>query len=42
MAGKRPTSEEIVTRLRQVEVLNSRGDPVAEAVRAIWVAEATD
>ena len=41
MAGKRPTSEEIVARLRQVEVLNSQGKTVAEAVRAIWVTEVT-
>lgn len=41
MAGKRLTSEEIVTRLRQVEVLNSQGKTVAEAVRAIGVTEVT-
>ena len=41
MAGKRPTSEEIVARLRQVEVLNSQGKTVAEAVRAIGVTEVT-
>ena len=41
MAGKRPTSEEIVAKLRQVEVLSSQGKTVAEAVRAIGVAEAT-
>ena len=41
MAGKRPTSEEIVTRLRQVELLNSQGKTVAEAVRAIGVTEVT-
>ena len=41
MAGKRLTSEEIVARLRQVEVLNSQGKTVAEAVRAIGVTEVT-
>lgn len=41
MAGKRMTSEEIVARLRQVEVLNSQGKTVAEAVRAIGVTEVT-
>ena len=41
MAGKRPTSEEIVAKLRQVEVLNSQGKTVAEAVRAIGVTEVT-
>jgi transposase-like protein len=41
MAGKRPTSEEIVAKLRQVEVLNSQGKTVADAVRAIGVTEVT-
>ena len=41
MAGKRPTSEEIVAKLWQVEVLNSQGKTVAEAVRAIGVTEVT-
>ena len=41
MAGKRPTSEEIVAKLRQVDVLNSQGKTVAEAVRAIGVTEVT-
>jgi len=41
MAGKRLTSEEIVARLRQVDVLNSQGKTVAEAVRAIGVTEVT-
>ncbi len=41
MAGKRPTSEGIVARLRQVDVLNSRGKTDAEAVRAIGVTEVT-
>ena len=33
--------EEIVAKLRQVEVLAAQGKPVAEAVRAIGVAEQT-
>ena len=41
MAGKRLTSEEIVARLRQAEVLSSQGKTVAEAVRAIGVTEVT-
>jgi len=41
MAGKRPTSEEIVAKLRQVDVLSSQGKTVAEAVRAIGVTEVT-
>ena len=41
MAGKRPTSEEIVAKPRQVEVLNAQGKTVAEAVRAIGVTEVT-
>jgi transposase-like protein len=41
MAGNRLTFEEIVARLRQVEVLNSQGKTVAEAVRAIGVTEVT-
>ena len=41
MAGKRLTSEAIVARLRQVDVLNSQGKTVAEAVRAIGVTEVT-
>ncbi len=41
MAGKRSTPEQIVAKLRQVEVLTARGKPVAEAVRAIGVSEPT-
>lgn len=37
MAGKRPTPEEIVSKLRQVEVLQGQGMPVADAVRQICV-----
>ena len=41
MARKRLTAEEIVAKLRQVDVLNSQGKTVAEAVRAIEVTEVT-
>ena len=41
MARKRHTAEEIVTKLRQVDVLTSQGRPVAEAVRSIGVTEVT-
>ena len=41
MARKRHTAEEIVTKLRQVDVLMSQGRPVADAVRAIGVTEVT-
>ena len=41
MVGKRLTSEKVVARLRQVDVLSSQGKTVAEAVRAIGVTEVT-
>jgi transposase-like protein len=41
MARKRHNAEEIVSKLRQVDVLTSQGRPVAEAVRAIGVTEVT-
>jgi len=41
MGSKRSTPEEIVGKLRQVEVLIGQGKSVPEAVRAIGVAEAT-
>ena len=41
MARKRHTAEEIVAKLRQVEVLTAQGRLVAEAVRAIGVTEVT-
>ena len=41
MAGKRSTPEQIIAKLRQVEVLTAQGKPVAEAVRAIGVTEPT-
>jgi len=39
--GKHHKPEEIVAKLRQVEVLMGQGQPVAEAVRAIGVTETT-
>ena len=41
MARKRHTAEEIVTRLRQVDVLTAQGRPVADAIRSIGVTEVT-
>jgi putative transposase len=41
MPRKRHTAEEIVAKLRQVDVLTAQGWPVAEAVRAIGVTEVT-
>jgi transposase-like protein len=41
MAGKRDKPEEIVTKLRQVEVLQGQGMPVADAVRQIGVTQQT-
>jgi len=41
MARKRHTAEEIVTKLRQVEVLTAQGRPVSEAIRTIGVTEVT-
>src|SRR5918997_719232 len=41
MARKRHTAEEIVSKLRQVDVLTAQGRPVAEAIRAIGVSEVT-
>ena len=39
--GKRHKPEEIVAKLRQVDVLTSQGQSVANAVRAIGVTEVT-
>ena len=39
MAIKRHTPEEIVAKLRQVDVLTSQGSTVADAVRKIGVTE---
>ena len=41
MSRKRHKPEEIVSRLRQVDVLTAQGTPVADAVRAIGVTEVT-
>ena len=41
MGRKHHRPEEIVGKLRQVEVLTGQGKPVAEAVRATGVTEAT-
>ena len=41
MARKRHKPEEIVAKLRQVDVLTSQGRSVAEAVRTIGVTEVT-
>jgi transposase-like protein len=41
MAGKRHKAEEIVTKLRQVDVLTAQGRSVAEAIRSIGVTEVT-
>ena len=39
MASKRHTPEQIVAKLRQVDVLTSQGSTVADAVRQIGVTE---
>lgn len=41
MAGKRDKPEEIVSKLRQVEVLQGQGMSVADAVRQIGVTQQT-
>ena len=41
MANKRPKPEEIVSKLRQVEVLRGQGMTLANAVRQIGVSELT-
>ncbi len=41
MARKHRKPEEIVGKLRQIAVLTGQGKPVADAVRAIGVTEAT-
>ncbi len=41
MAGKREKPEEIVSKLRQVEVLQGQGMTIADAVRQIGVSEQT-
>ena len=41
MARKRHTAEDIVSKLRQVDVLSSQGRPIADVIRAIGVTEVT-
>jgi putative transposase len=41
MPRKRPTPEEIVAKLRHVDVLTSQGKSVADAVRSIGTTEVT-
>ena len=41
MAGKRDKPEEIVSKLRQVEVLHGQGMTIADAVRQIGTTEQT-
>jgi transposase len=41
MARKRHKPEEIVVKLRQVDVLVAQGKPVADAIRSIGVTEVT-
>ena len=41
MVSKRPKPEEIVTKLRQVEVLTGQGMPRLDAIRQISVTEQT-
>ena len=41
MTRKRHTAEEIVAKLRQVDVLTGQGQPVSEAIRTIGVTEVT-
>src|SRR5262249_22305365 len=41
MARKRHKPEEIVAKLRQVDVVTSQGTPLADAIRSIGVTEVT-
>ena len=41
MPRKKHKAEEIVAKLRQVDVLTAQGRPVAEAVRSIGITEVT-
>lgn len=41
MSKKRQMPEEVVAKLRQVEVLAAQGRPMAEAIRSIGVTEVT-
>ena len=42
MPRKRHGAEEIITKLRQLDVLIAKGRPVTEAVRSIGATEVTD
>jgi len=39
MAGKREKPENIVTKLRQIEVLQGQGMPIAQAAREVGTTE---
>lgn len=41
MARKRHTAEEIVAKLRQVDILSAQGRPIADAIWAIRSTEVT-
>ena len=41
MAGKREKPEDIVTKLRQIEVLQGQGMPIADAVRQVGTTQQT-
>jgi putative transposase len=41
MGRKRHKPEEIIAKLRQVDVLTAQGTPVAEAIRSVGVTEVT-
>jgi len=41
MARKRHKPEEIVAKLRQVDVVTAQGTPIADAIRSIGVTEVT-
>jgi putative transposase len=41
MGRKRHKPEEIIAKLRQVDVLTAQGTPVAEAIRSIGISEVT-
>jgi putative transposase len=41
MGRKRHKPEEIIAKLRQVDVLTAQGTPVAEAIRSIGITEVT-
>ena len=41
MPRKRPKPEEIVAKLRQVDVVTAQGTPLGEAIRSIGVSEVT-